>query len=165
MLDCVIGFPARLGLELEIRNDDRGIGRLTHIVKSQGCDGGSGKGFHFYAGLSVSTGGAGDQEGFGILGHNGDFCGIERQRVAEGNELRGFFRPHDAGQNRGVEDRAFFILKLTLIHLGNQLASKSDEARRNRRAASGGFFGNINHAGLVGVIEVSELAHEQIVAL
>ena len=159
MLDCVIGFPASLGLELEIRNDDRGIGRLTHIVKSQGCDGGSGKGFHFYAGLSVSTGGAGDQEGFGILGLDGDFRGVERQRMAEGNELRGFFRPHDAGKNRGVEDRAFLIVKLTIIHLAHELGSKSDEARSNRSAAGGGFFGNINHTGLVGVIEVSELAH------
>lgn len=79
--------------------------------------------------------------------------------MAERDELGGFLGAHDSSEDGGVKNRAFFILELTVVHLADEFFTKANEAAR-RSGAGGGFFSrDIDHAGLVRVIEVSEVAH------
>lgn len=155
----VVGFSAGFFGEFEVGDDDGRVGGLAHVVKSESGDGSTGEGFHFDAGAGGCFGGGGDEEGFCVMRGDLDFRRIEGKRVAEGNEVRGFFGAHDSGKNGRLQNRAFFVSKLAVVHLREELATEGDEAGGGGHADGLGFRGDVNHAGLVGVIEVGQVGH------
>ena len=146
-------------MEFEFRDDDGGVGGFAHVVEGEGGGGSAGEGFHFDAGLAGGTGGGGDEEGASVVGGDFYLSGIEGQRVAERNDLGGFLDTHDAGQDRGMEDGAFFVLKLAIFHAGKDVGAQRDEAGGGGGADGGYLAGDVDHARLVRVVEVGEIGH------
>lgn len=76
--------------------------------------------------------------------------------MTERDEFRGFLCATDPGKNGGVENGAFFIFEFSVFHLGEDFTADFYETGCGGGAHGLSFCGNINHAGLVGIIEVGQ---------
>jgi len=153
VLSClVVRLSACFFEELEFADDNGGIRGLAHIVESEGGDGGAGESLHLDAGAGGRLGGGGDEEGFVIVRGYFDLGRVEWERVAKRDEVRGLLGAGNAGENGGVEDRALFVLELTVIHLRDEFLADLDEAGRGGDADGFCLGRNIDHARLIGVI-------------
>ena len=100
--------------QLHVGNRHAPVNGFAHVVDGEQGDLDGGEGFHFDAGGAdgLYRGGAGDA---GHAGGRVDGAGLkldgdtgQRQRVAQGNEVAGFFGGHDAGDAGNAEHVAFF---------------------------------------------------------
>ena len=128
---------------------------FAHIVNGERGNGNGGERFHLDAGSRGDFGGSSDDDAI-AFGWNGEFhyAMSDGQRVAERNEIAGFFGGHDASEAGGGED----------VTLGDFVAF--DEVERgglemNLATGDGltelnGFAGNIDHGGFAGGGEMGE---------
>lgn len=130
---------------------------FAHVVNGEQRDAARGEGFHFYAGLASAFGGGFAQHAVGRCVHfkfHRHAC--ERQRVAQGDEVAGFFGALYAGNAGNAQHVALFgVAALNECERGGLHA---DVALGHRHAVGAGFGGHVHHVGLSLGVEVGERA-------
>ncbi len=157
----VAGFSACFEEEFGFE-DAHGFGDgFAHVVEGEGGAAGSGEGFHLDAGAGGGDAGAGDGDGVFACGIGFDLylAVFERDRVAEGDEVGGFFCGHGAGDDGGVKDGAFFALDIAIGEQRHDIGAYFDEALGGGDAAGAVFLGDVNHSWLVVFVDVGEFGH------
>ncbi len=136
-------------------NDHAAVDRFTHVVDRQQCDLGGGQGFHFDAGLTV---------GFDrrlttnpiVLGFRLQF-NVDmgnRQRMAQWNQVGGFFAGHDACDTGDSEYIPLLVAALKDHRKGLRL--HADTPFGDGPAPALGFVADIDHVRFPGAIEMTE---------
>lgn len=77
--------------------------------------------------------------------------------MAKWDPLGGAFRRHGTGDDGGVEDGTFFGLDITILEQSHDRGAGEDDAFSDRFPSGWNFFRDINHRGLVVVVDMSEL--------
>ena len=133
--------------QLHIGDGHAPVDGFAHVINGQQGELDGGQGLHLDAGLADGFDGgvADDAVGFFVgIELNGDPC--QSQRVAERNQVAGFFGRHDAGDARDAEHVALF--SRALQNNGQRGGMHDDAALCHRDPVSGGFGGHVDHVGL-----------------
>lgn len=151
-----IAFTARFFHQLGFADDDVMRQGFTHIVDGQGGDGSAGKGFHLHAGFAAEAGGTVNDHLALFVDPDIDLAVFQAQRVAERDQLTGFFGGHDPGDNGGLEYGAFGALQLIALQLIEEGIAQGDDAPRAGRPAAHLFSAHVDHRRLIICIEVTK---------
>src|SRR5262249_46569750 len=81
---------------------------------------------------------------------------VEWQRVAKRDEVMSALRGHDAGDDRGVEDRSFLRTVATLSECGSDVRRKSDPCLCCGNATGHILRTDINHRRAIIFVQMSE---------
>ena len=116
------------------------------------------QGFHFDASGAQGFGaGFAHHAGVGVVQLKADRHPGQRQGVAQGDEVAGFFCRHDAGQAGHAQHIAFFG-----VAMGNQLEGAGQHlyaALGHGHAVGVGLLRHVDHVGLAMGIKVGEFRH------
>ncbi len=131
------------------------IRSLAHVVNGQQPHLHGRQCFHFHAGLALGLhgGGAADGVGIGLQGKVHGHAG-QCQRMAQGDEVAGFFRGHDGGNAGHAQHVALF--GAAALHQGQGGGLHGDAALGHGNAGGAGFGTNVHHMGLALGVKVGE---------
>ena len=132
----------------------QGFGHVVHRERGHGY---GGERFHFHAGFVGHAAGGADVERAGgiIVGEfKRDF--VQRQWVAERDEVGGLFGGHDAGNLRGGSNRAFARLAAALAQRGIDVRREGNARAGNGFAAAGAFVANVHHVCVAVAVKMGE---------
>jgi hypothetical protein len=133
--------------------------RLAHVIDRQRRDRGAGKSFHLDTGPVMDRDRAADHGLVVVLHLDGDVAAVERERVAERDQLVRALGCHHASDDRGVEDRPFLrreaCLRQCACHGGGEAhPGFSDGAARGR-----GLSAHVHHRRPAICIDVCQSGH------
>lgn len=148
--------------QLDVADGHATVNGFAHVVDGEQGDLHSGQGFHLYTGRAdrFNGGCAFDAGSLGVAALMGlklnGYMG-QCQRVAQGNQVAGFFCGHDARQARHTQHITFF--GCARLNDGQRCGQHLDATTGHPFAVRGGFGGNVNHVRLALVIKMGEGAH------
>ena len=130
-----------------IGNRHAPVYRLAHVVNRQQGYLYGGEGFYFYTGWTNSFyRGVARDAGAGRIGFKTDGHAGQCQRVAQGNQVTGFFGCHDAGNSGDAQYIAFFGGALKNERQRGSIHHNA--SLRQCNAVRGGFAAYVNHVRL-----------------
>ena len=152
-----VAFAAAFALQADVFDGDVVAERLAHIVDGERGDAGGGQCFHFHAGFVGDAAGGADVERAGgvIVGKiERDF--VQRQWVAERNQVGGLLGGHDARDLRGRGNGTLARLAAACTQRGIDVRRETDAGCGRGFAAGGGFVADIDHMRVAVVVKMGE---------
>ena len=143
---------------MNLGNHHAAIHRLTHIVDCQKSHADSRHSFHLHTGFSHTGCPAGcrDLTGF-LIEYKFNLTVCQCNNMAQRNQLRVLFRPHDSGDSRDTENIPLFCRVISDC-LKNLLVDRN-RPLRHRYPVSVCLFMHIHHHGISFFIKMCKSTH------